>query len=101
MRKEKDWSQSQLATNSGVSREMNGKYERGEAVPSLDAAKKIVKAFGVTLDYLAGETSDMAFDSRTIERFQDIEKLSESKKDHVFALLDAFLVKRKMHATLK
>lgn len=40
-RKEKDWSQSQLATNSGVSREMIGKYERGEAVPSLDAAKKI------------------------------------------------------------
>jgi len=101
LRKEKDWSQSQLATNSGVSREMIGKYERGEAVPSLDAAKKIAKAFGVTLDYLAGETSNMAFDRRTVERFQDIEKLSESEKDHVFALLDAFLAKSKMQAILK
>ncbi|WP_454880716.1 hypothetical protein [Sphingobacterium detergens] len=37
-----------------------------ETVPSLDAAKKIAKAFGVTLDYLAGETSDMAFDRRAV-----------------------------------
>jgi len=36
-----------------------------------------------------------------VERFQDIEKLSESEKDHVFALLDAFLAKSKMQAILK
>jgi len=41
LRKEKDWSQTDLATNSGVSREMIGKYERGDAVPSIEAAKKI------------------------------------------------------------
>jgi transcriptional regulator with XRE-family HTH domain len=40
LRKAKDWSHTELATNSGVSREMIGKYERGEAVPSIDAAKK-------------------------------------------------------------
>jgi len=43
----------------------------------------------------------MVFDLRTIERFHDIEKLSESEKDHVFALLDAFLAKSKMQAILK
>ena len=40
-RKEKEWSQTDLANESGVSREMIGKYERGEAAPSIDAAKKI------------------------------------------------------------
>jgi len=70
-------------------------------VPWLDAAKKIAKASGVTLDYLAGETSDMTFDRRTVERFQDIENLTESEKDHVFSLLDAFLIKSKMQAILK
>jgi transcriptional regulator with XRE-family HTH domain len=40
LHKEKDWSQTELATKSGVSREMIGKYERGEAVPSIGAAKK-------------------------------------------------------------
>lgn len=41
------------ATNSDVQREMIGKYEREEAVPLLNAAKKIAKDYGVTLDYLA------------------------------------------------
>jgi len=43
-----------LANNSGVSRVMIGKYERGEAVPSIGAAKKIADAFEVSLDYLVG-----------------------------------------------
>jgi transcriptional regulator with XRE-family HTH domain len=32
-----------------------GKYERGEAAPSIDFAKRIADALGVTLDYLVGE----------------------------------------------
>ncbi len=43
-----------MANNSGVSRVMIGKYERGEAVPSIGAAKKIADAFEVSLDYLVG-----------------------------------------------
>ncbi len=101
MRKVKDWSQSQLAKNCGVSREVIGKYERGETIPSLDAAKKIAKAFGVILDYLAGETSEIAFNRRIVENFQDIEKLTESENEHVVALLDAFLAKSKTQAILK
>jgi transcriptional regulator with XRE-family HTH domain len=41
LRKQKGWSQAEMADRSGVSREMIGKYERGESVPSIDAAKKI------------------------------------------------------------
>lgn len=81
--------------------EMIGKYERSEAVPSIEAAKKIASALGVTLDYLAGEASSSAFDLRTVERIQDIEQLDEGEKQHVFALLDAFLAKSKMQAILK
>ena len=55
LRKQKGWSQTELATESGVSREIIGKYERGEAVPSIEFAKRIADAFGVSLDYLAGE----------------------------------------------
>lgn len=93
--------QKDLAEKSGISRVIIGKYEHGEAVPSIEAAKKIASALGVTLDYLAGMVSSAAFDRRTIERFQDIEKLEESEKEHVFALLDAFLAKSKMQAILK
>jgi transcriptional regulator with XRE-family HTH domain len=93
LRKEKDWSQTDLATNSGVSREMIGKYERGDAVPSIEAAKKIADAFGVSLDYLVGEGQNASFDKATLKRLQDVQKLSTEDKNHVFALLDAFLLK--------
>lgn len=93
MRKEKDWSQTDLANESGVSREMIGKYERGEASPSIEAAKKIGDAFGVSLDYLVGEGTNAAFDKATLKRLQDLQKLSAEDKNHVYALLDAFLLK--------
>lgn len=101
LRKERDWSQTELATKSGVSREMIGKYERGEAVPSIEAAKKIADAFEVSLDYLVGEGINSKFDKKTVKRLQDIEKLDAGEKEHVFAMLDAFLAKNKMQAILK
>ena len=55
IRDKKGWSQADLVTNSGVSRVMIGKYERGEAVPSIDAARKIADALEVSLDHLVGE----------------------------------------------
>ncbi|MFZ4863224.1 helix-turn-helix domain-containing protein [Sphingobacterium sp. Mn56C] len=101
LRKEKGWSQTDLATKSGVSREMIGKYERGEAVPSIEAAKKIADAFEVSLDYLVGEGVNSKFDKKTVKRLQDIEKLDPADKEHVFAMLDAFLAKNKLQAILK
>lgn len=80
---------------------MIGKYERGEAVPSIEAAKKIADAFGVTLDYLAGEASSAAFDRKIVERIQDIERLEATDREHVFAMLDAFLAKSKLQTILK
>ena len=39
LRKRKDWLQTELTTKSGVSLGMIGKYECGEAVPFVQAAK--------------------------------------------------------------
>ena len=91
LRKEKGWSQTELATESGVSREIIGKYERGEAVPSIEFAKRIADAFGVSLDYLAGEGTLSKLDKKTVKRLQDIEGLKDDDKSHLFAIVDAFL----------
>ena len=84
----KGWSQTQLADNSGVSRVMIGKYERGEAVPSIDAAKKIADAFEVSMDYLVGEGINASFDKKNIKRLQDIEKLDSDVKDKLYFVID-------------
>jgi transcriptional regulator with XRE-family HTH domain len=90
-RKQKGWSQIDLANESGVSREMIGKYERGIATPSLDAAKKIADAFGVSLDYLVGEGVNASFDKKTLQRIQDLELLEADKKQTLFDLIDTYI----------
>lgn len=91
LRDKRGFSQSDLAEKSNVSRVMIGKYERGEAVPSIDAAKKIADALEVSLDYLVGETSQISFDKRTIERIQELELLEESKKQTLYDLIDTYI----------
>ncbi len=91
LRKQKGWSQSELAKQIDASREAIGKYERNEAVPSVETAKNIADVFDVTLDYLVGDVLRPSFDKRMIERLQDFELLSEKDREHLFALLDAFL----------
>jgi transcriptional regulator with XRE-family HTH domain len=91
LRDTKGWSQSVLAEKSGISRVMIGKYERDEAAPSIDAAKKIAQTFEVSLDYLAGEGINASFDKKTVQRLQDIEDLSPAVKEKLFFLIDTIL----------
>ena len=56
-----------------------------------DAAKKIADALGVTLDYLVGETSQVSFDKRTVDRIKDLEELEESKKQILYDLIDTYI----------
>lgn len=91
LRDKNGFSQSDLADKSEVSRVMIGKYERGEAIPSVDAAKKIADALGVSLDYLVGETNQVSFDKRTVDRIKDLEQLEESKKQTLYDLIDTYI----------
>ena len=91
LRKKKGWSQSDLASKSEVSREMIGKYERGKALPSVDAAKKIADAFEVSLDYLVGEGINASFDKQTLKRLQEIQNMDSNSKDGLFSVIDAFI----------
>ncbi len=70
LRDKKGFSQTELADKSGVSRAMIGKYERGEAQPSIDAAKKIADALEVSLDYLVGEGINSKLDRQALKRLQ-------------------------------
>jgi transcriptional regulator with XRE-family HTH domain len=91
LRKQKGWSQGQLAKLVEASREAIGKYERSEASPSIETAKKIADALEVTLDYLVDESALPAFDRKTVRRLKDIQALDNNEQAHVFAMLDAFL----------
>ena len=99
LRDKKSWSQTDLAVKSSVSRVMSGKYERGEAIPSIDAAKKIADALEVSLDYLVGEGINSTLDKQALRRLQDLEYLEEDKKKMLFDLIDTYIRDAKTRKT--
>lgn len=99
LREQKNWSQTDLADTSGVSRVMIGKYERGEASPSIEAAKKIADAFGVSMDYLVGEGVNVSFDKQTLARLRELEDLDDKKKQTLYDLIDTYIRDAKTRKT--
>lgn len=88
LRKAKNWSQSDLSKEVGVSREIIGRYERDEVSPSLDTAKKIADALDTTLDYVVGEKIASSFDKKTVKRIHEIDKLDNDIKEKIFFVID-------------
>lgn len=91
LRKAQKWSQTDLANKIEASREAIGKYERNEAVPSVEMAKKIADVFNVTLDYLVGEGQNAQFNKQAIKRLEEITNLSDKERDTVFTVIDALI----------
>ena len=89
LRKEKGWSQQFLAQKIGTSGPINGRYERGEMVPSVEVAKKLADVFGVILDYLVDYTGKVAEikDKAMLSRLIDLELLDQDDKKPLSASL--------------
>jgi transcriptional regulator with XRE-family HTH domain len=90
VRKKKKISQDELAKTIGVHAPVIGRYERDEVKPSIEVAAKIAQALGVSLDYLTGN-SDLELDADVIKKIQDIQKLPEKDRDHLFYVVDNIL----------
>ena len=99
LRKSKDWSQNELAKQLDVSREIVGRYERNDAVPSIEIAKRIAQTFEVSLDYLVGITKQ-EINNQTLKRLYEIDNLSPENKSLVYTFLDAFITKTKLQNIL-
>lgn len=90
LRKRKKLSQAELGKIVGTSGDIIGKYERDEVKPSIEVVIKIADALDVSIDFLVGKSS-IELDTPTIKRLQDMQKLNVEDKNHVFAMMDAFL----------
>jgi transcriptional regulator with XRE-family HTH domain len=91
LRKQQNLSQTDFAKTVGVSREMIGRYERSEVMPSIEVAKKIADALEVSLDYLAGDAKKITADKKTMKLIHDIEDLEPSVKDKLIFLANAVI----------
>lgn len=92
LKKLKGLSQVDLSEATGISRDAISKYERGDAMPSVEYAKRIADALGVSLDYLVSDDdTEQVLDNETVTRIKDIQKLPDTEKDKIFSVIDALV----------
>ena len=91
LRKEKNWSQSDLANAVDASRDIIGKYERGENSPSIEMATKLAEALDITVDYLLGKERFGKYDKEAIKRLEGIQKMDEATRSKLFDIIDTYI----------
>ncbi len=89
-RKDKKLSQDDLAKKLDLQGAVIGRYERDEVKPSIEVAARIAQVLGISLDYLVGNT-DLLLDADVIKKIQEIQRLPEKDRDHLFYLMENIL----------
>lgn len=99
LRKAQGISQTELAAQLGIHKNVLGRYERNEVLPSIEIARKIADILDVSLDYLTGK-ADVQMDRDTRKRILEVSKFEETDREHIFSVIDAFIAKRKIQSIL-
>lgn len=99
-RKQKKISQNTLGNSSNVSGSIIGKYERDEMKPSIETARRIANALGVTLDYLAGNSKMKIVDQELIKRMEIINQMPKQPKDQLMHFIDMYIKDYQANKTL-
>jgi transcriptional regulator with XRE-family HTH domain len=101
LRRDRGWSQPDLAAKINAHHTMIGRYERGEMTPAVDVVAKLAEAFGVTIDHLyyGSHAPDVLQDKTMVARCQTISVLPPSDRTVILAALDAMLRDAKARQT--
>ena len=99
LRKQQSISQTDLAAQLGIHKNVLGRYERNKVLPSIEIARKIADILDVSLDYLTGK-ADVQMDKNTRQRILEVSKFEQEDKEHIFSVIDAFIAKRKIQSIL-
>lgn len=68
-------SQGDLAVKAGIHSNVIGRYEKAEAVPSIEIVGKIAEALKASLDHLVLGRSDVNVDQSLLYKFLTIQQL--------------------------
>jgi len=93
LRKEKKFSQTDLAKKLNTSVSVVSRYERDEMTPSVEVARKIASLLDTTVGYLLGETDqeNLFKDPQMLRRFNEIENMQPRDREHILYTLDAMI----------
>jgi len=104
LRKQKGWTQKELANRIEASHAQLNKYESGQNTPPIDRLILLAEVLDTSVDYLVGGHHNAAppiHNVRLIQRFRTIEGFDKEERELVIQLLDAMIAKHNMATTLK
>lgn len=104
LRKQKGWTQKELAKFIDGSYQQLNKYESGIHAPPLDKLVQLSEALNTTTDYLiVGNESEETplHNRRLLQKFKLIETFDDSEQETVIKVIDAMVAKHQMEETLK
>ncbi len=99
MRKQKRWTQKELAGMLDIGLSQFNKYESGMHIPPIEKLIQLSNLFDTTVDYLVkGDSTDMKklHNSKLLKRFHEIERFDAEEQNTVLQFLDAMIMKNKM-----
>lgn len=101
LRKERSWSQGELARKIGIHLGHLSRIENGKSSPSIDILKKLTEAFEVSADYLLNDESDelapvILHDKNLSEKIRLIEILDDKDRETIVNVIESMLTKKKM-----
>ena len=103
-RKQKGYSQADLAKVSGISNRMIGHYETSDTIPPLEKIEALAKALGVKpsqlLEYNSTssqlDTDLSGIDTRSIKKLKDILSLPPEDRNDLYRILNKMIRKNQL-----
>ena len=97
-RLDKNLSQQELEKLSNVHYTNIGRYERGDAKPSVEVLNRLAQALDISYDYLLNGTlenkaDNILMDEKLLIMFKKIERLPDERKNILYEFLDGFIFK--------
>lgn len=93
LRKQKGWTQQQLADEVGVRVLQIRRYESGASQPTLDAIRRLALALGVTTDELIFDKDERGPDEELRLQFEAITRFTPEEKKVAKAVLESLILK--------
>jgi len=103
LRKQKGWTQKELANQIDIRFAQLNKYECGMHIPPIEKLVQLGDVLGVTLDYLIMGNRDQVqtlHNKRLIERLQELEGFDSGDQEAIITMIDAMIVKRRVEGAV-
>jgi transcriptional regulator with XRE-family HTH domain len=103
LRKQKGWTQKELAKQIDIRFAQLNKYECGMHMPPIEKLVQLSDILGVTLDYLVTGNRDQIqplHNVRLIERLQELERFDNDDQEAIIRMIDAMIVKRRVESAV-